>query len=98
MAIFEELLAIDWPGEFVVEYADGSRERLLRGEGVALAPPSDDPEGSGFLCADLPAKHPRNQKRGGRLVRFTELRDIYTSDRCRLWPITFYGGDQVERR
>jgi hypothetical protein len=86
MSIFEELLALDWPGEFVVEYADGSRERLLRGEGIALAPPSDDPVGSGFLSADLPAKHPRYQKRVRRVVRFTELRGIFASDGRRLWP------------
>jgi hypothetical protein len=86
VAIFEELLALDWPGEFVVEYAGGAKERLLRGEGVVLALPEDDPEGCGFLSADIPAKHPRNQKRGCRHVRFTELEGIYTSDGRRLWP------------
>jgi hypothetical protein len=40
MAIFEELPEGHWPSEFIVEYLDGSRERLLRGEGVFITPPS----------------------------------------------------------
>lgn len=51
MAIFDELLAIDWPDEFLLEYADGTRERLLHAEGVGLVPPEDDPEGHGSLSA-----------------------------------------------
>ncbi len=55
--IHEELLKIRWPREFVVEYTDGSRERLLRGDGVAIIPPADDLEGHGALCAEIPRKH-----------------------------------------
>ena len=86
MAIVDELMAIDWPDEFVVEYADGARERLLRGEGVEILLPADDPEGCGALSADIPKKHPRNQKMCGRHIRFTELRAIYSVDGRRLWP------------
>ena len=86
MAVFDELIAIDWPPEFIVEYADGAKENLLRGDGVALQPPSDDPEGCGILSAILPHKHPQNQKQVGRHVRFTELRAIYTIDGRQLWP------------
>jgi hypothetical protein len=86
MAIYEELCGIQWPNEFVVEYADGTRERLLRGDGVGVIPPADDPEGYGALCADLPKRHPRNQKQCGRHVRFSELRAIYSPDGRLLWP------------
>lgn len=86
VAIFEELLTIEWPDEFIVEYADGRKERLLRGEGVSLILPKDDPEGSGGLSADLPKKHPRNQTTCGRHIRFTELRGIYALEGRRLWP------------
>lgn len=87
MAIFDELLTIAWPDEFVVEYADGAKERLLRGEGVSLIRPEDHPEGCGSLSADLPKKHPRNQKQYGRHIRFTALRGLYSLDGHRLWPI-----------
>jgi hypothetical protein len=86
MAIYEELRGIPWPNEFVVEYTDGTRERLLRGDGVGVISPADDPEGYGALCADLPKGHPRNQGRCGRHVRFTDLRAIYSPDGRLLWP------------
>jgi hypothetical protein len=35
----------------------------------------------------LPKKHPRNQMRNGRHIRFTELRAIYSPDGHRLWPV-----------
>lgn len=86
MTIVEELLAIDWPGEFIIEYADGTREHLLRGEGVVLTPPADDPEGRGGLSANLPKKHSHIQKQCGRHVRFSDLLAIYSTDGQRLWP------------
>jgi hypothetical protein len=85
MATYEELCGIHWPEEFVVEYADGTRERLLR-EGVGVTAPADDPEGYGGLCADLPKRHPRSQRRYCRHVRFTELRAIHSPDGRLLWP------------
>lgn len=86
MEVFDGLLALDWPNEFIVEYANGAREHLLRGNGVSLLLPDDDPERCGSLTADLPTKHRRNQKRTSRCVRFTELRGIYTIQGRRLWP------------
>src|SRR5437868_5740401 len=86
MQPYEELIAMDWPREFLVEYVNGEREQLLRGDGVAIIRPDDDPEGFGGLSADLPKKHPRNQKQGGRYVRFTELRSILSIDGRKLWP------------
>lgn len=86
MAVHDELRRIDWPSEFIVEYDDGTREHLLRGDGPHIILPADDPEGCGGLCADLPKKHPRNQKQGGRHIRLTKLRAIYSSDGYRLWP------------
>ena len=86
MATYEELRGLDWPIEFVVEYADGTRERLLRGDGVGVLPPGDDPEGFGALLVELPMKHPRNQQRCGRHVRLTELRAVYAPDGRLLWP------------
>jgi hypothetical protein len=86
MAIYEELCGIHWPSEFIVEYADGTRECLLRGDGVHISTPANDPEGCGGLSADLPKKHPRNQKHCGRYVRFNELRAIYSHDGRLLWP------------
>lgn len=84
-SVYEQLLALDWPPEFVVEYAGGGRERLLRGGGVGVTPPVDDPEGVGGLSADLPRKHPRNRP-VGRYVRFSELRAVRALDGRRLWP------------
>lgn len=85
MAVFDDLLALDWPAEFIVEYTDGRKEQLFRGDGVNLMLPADDPEGYGGLSANLPQKHPRNQKHCGRFIRFTELRTVYSSDGHRLW-------------
>ena len=85
MAIYEELLELEWPSEFIIEYVDGNRERLIRGDGVFITPPADDPEGHGALSANLPKKHPRHQQIG-RYIRFTELRAIDTPDGRRLWP------------
>jgi hypothetical protein len=88
MASFDELLAIKWPSEFIVEYNNGARERILRGAGVLVTPPADDPEGIGFICADLPTKHTRNQKDCGRCIRFNVLRAISSAEGRRLWPDT----------
>ncbi len=88
MAVFKELVALDWPTEFVVEYTDGTTERLLRGQGIALTPAGDDPEGCGGFSAELPAKSGKTQKRIGRHVRFTELRSIHAPDGHRLWPVS----------
>ena len=84
MPIYEALRAIPWPGEFIVEYTNGTRERLLRGNGVEITPPDDDPEGCGTLTAELPKKHPRNSTYG-RGIRFTELRAILSIDGQVLW-------------
>ncbi len=86
MAVYEELGEIDGPSEFIVEYPDGSRERLLRGDGVGIVPPGDDPDGIGYLSADLPRKHPRNRQ-FGRAVFFNEMRALYKLDGETLWPI-----------
>jgi hypothetical protein len=83
-SVFEQLLSLDLPPEFVVEYAGGERELLLRGDGVCVTPPADDPEGVGGLSAYLPRKHPRNQPTW-RYVRLSELRAILTIDGRRLW-------------
>jgi hypothetical protein len=88
MAIYEELCGSRWPSEFDVEYADGTRERLLRGDGVLIMPPAADPEGCGGLSAEMPKKHPRNRKNRGRYVRFNELRAIHSSDGRLLWQST----------
>jgi len=87
MPIYEDLCAIHWPSEFVVEYTDGTRERLVHGGGVHVIPPADDPEGIGALCADLPKKHPRNQQHC-RQASFAELRAITTVDGRVLWSRT----------
>ncbi|WP_439622545.1 hypothetical protein [Gemmata sp.] len=84
MTIYEQLLALDWPPAFVVEYTSGEREQLLRGDGVGITPPADDPEGIGGVDADLPRKHPRNQVIG-RYVRFSELRAVLTLEGLTLW-------------
>ncbi|MFO0812476.1 MAG: hypothetical protein U0796_04625 [Gemmatales bacterium] len=83
--MYEQLLAIVWPPVFVIEYTCGGRERLLRGGGVSITPPADDPEGVGGLSADLPQKHPHNRPIG-RYVRFSELRAVLSLDGRRLWP------------
>ena len=84
LTVYEELLQIAWPEEFLVEYVGGERERLLRGEGVNIGWPDDEPDGIGELSADLPKKHPRNRG-GGRSIRFIELRAVYTLDGTMLW-------------
>ncbi|WP_165245419.1 hypothetical protein [Paludisphaera soli] len=86
MGIDEEPRAIRWPSEFIIEYHDGSRERLLPGDGVGVGidSPADDPAGASYFVADLPKKHPRNRQ-FGRGVRLEELRAFYTLDGELLW-------------
>lgn len=85
MAIFDELWAIKWPDEFIVEYSDGTKERLRRGNGVSITSPADDPEGIGDISAYIVKKHPRHRDYG-RVVRFDELMAVYTTDGRRIWP------------
>jgi len=87
VAVIDELMGLSWPEEFDVEYVDGSRERLLRGDGVTFTLPDDDPESVGGISANLPKKHSQNQKQLGRYVRLTELRAILTKDGHQLWPV-----------
>jgi len=87
MQVHEELLAINWPSEFLVEYTNGEREWLLRGDGVSFTLPNDDPEGCGGLSAQLPKRHPRNQKTVARYIPFTELCSVFTVEGLRLWPL-----------
>jgi hypothetical protein len=84
LSIYDQLINLSWPETFIVEYVSGEQERLLRGEGVSIGWPDDNPDEIGDLCADLPLKHPRNRQ-GGRLIRFTELRAIYTLDGKMIW-------------
>lgn len=83
---YETLSLLQWPDTFVVEYRDGRREQLLRGAGVQITPPADDPNGIGGIHANLPKKHPRNQKQCGRFVNISELLAIYDASGIRLWP------------
>jgi hypothetical protein len=83
-AIQEQLMALRWPEEFLVEYTDGKLERLLRGEGVSLHRPADAPDGIGGFSADLPKKHPRN-KQIGRQVSYREVQAIRTLSGETLW-------------
>jgi hypothetical protein len=85
MSIFESLTKLHFPDTFFVEYVDGTREMLYRGDGVTLTRPDDDPDGIGYLFALSPKKHPRNQKQLGRGVGFTELQAIYDKGGNRLW-------------
>ena len=86
MSIFESLMKVHFPDTFFVEYVDGTREMLYRGDGIFLTRPDDDPDGIGSLSALLPKKHPQNQKQLLRYVRFTELQAIYDVGGKRLWP------------
>ncbi|QEH39005.1 hypothetical protein OJF2_76170 [Aquisphaera giovannonii] len=67
MAIHEPLREIRGPGEFDVEYIDGTRERPLRGDGVLIVPPADDPKGCGGPSARLPSVETPPQLGGFRL-------------------------------
>jgi hypothetical protein len=84
-SIYEQLLSITWPDEFVVIYSDGRSERLLKGEGVIIMLPADDPDGVGGISADLPMKHPRNQKKGGRYISFTDLKALKSINGGLIW-------------
>jgi|GEM_PF-1596389 len=84
-AIYESLLAVKWPSEFTVEYTNGRRERLLKGEGVCFDWPGDAENGVGGWGASLPKKHPRNQKQIGRWISYLDLRVVYDSDGALLW-------------
>ncbi|MEM6468625.1 MAG: hypothetical protein AAF802_03590 [Planctomycetota bacterium] len=72
----EDLLALDWPHSFVVIYRDGTSEPLMRGTGVTMIIPEDDPDGFSGFCADIPKKHPHNQSQCGRCIRLVELERI----------------------
>ena len=78
--ISDDLLALEWPDSFVVVYRDGTSERLLRGSGITVSLPGDEPDGFGAFCADIPKKHSQNQKQSGRHVRFVELDRILDED------------------
>jgi len=80
MDISDDLLDLDWPESFVVVYRDGTSERLLRGTGITVSLPGDEPDGVGAFCADIPKKHPQNQKQCGRHVRFDQLDHILDDD------------------
>lgn len=80
MDLTEDLRAIDWPESFHVFYCDGSSELLLRGDGISLTPPLDDPDGIGGFDALIPKKHPKHQHQGGRYIRYTELHKIVGAD------------------
>jgi hypothetical protein len=80
----QEFLAIDWPVAFVVEYKDGSKETLLRGEGVSFIPSSDDPNGRAGISAYIQKRHARNQD-VGRHFYFEELRTICDEAGNKIW-------------
>ena len=80
MDISADLLALHWPDSFVVVYRDGTSERLLRGSGITVSLPGDEPDGCGAFCADIPKKHLQNQKQCGRHVRFVDLDHILDGD------------------
>ena len=80
MDISKDLLALDWPDSFIVVYRDGTSERLLRGSGISVSLPGDEPDGFGAFSADIPKKHPQNQKSTGRHVRFVDLDRILDDD------------------
>ena len=80
MDISDDLLALDWPESFVVVYRDGTSERLLRGAGVSVSLPGDEPDGFGAFSALIPKKHSQNQKKNARHVRFIELDRILDVD------------------
>ena len=80
----EEFLAIDWPGAFVLEYKDGTKETLFRGNGVSLTPSGDDPNGRVGISAFIRKKHPRNQD-ALRHCYFDELRSIRDKAGNEIW-------------
>ncbi|GAB5405921.1 MAG: hypothetical protein Aurels2KO_41520 [Aureliella sp.] len=80
MDISDDLLALEWPASFVVVYRDGTSELLLKGAGICVTPPADEPDGFGAFSALIPKKHPQNQKQCGRHVRFVELDRILDED------------------
>ena len=85
MDIAGQLLSLNWPDAFVVRYRDRTSERLLRNDGVHVTPAADDPDGHGGFIADLPKKHPRNQKQCGRYVSFADLLAIRDENGDVLW-------------
>jgi len=80
MNISEELLALDWLSSFIVVYRDGTSERLLKGSGISVTSPMDEPDGFGAFSADIPKRHSQNQKQGSRHIRFVELDRILDDD------------------
>lgn len=80
MSIYDDLWGLSWPESFIVVWRDGASERLLRGEGIDLLHPNDDPDGLGAMMATVPKRHPQNQKTIGRYIRFDELDRILDED------------------
>ncbi len=71
-SVYEQLLALDWPREFMVEYVAGDRERLLRGDSVQITRPDDDPEDVGGIVRAIAAQaSPQSAPRSLRPVQRT---------------------------
>jgi len=87
MPNFAGLHELNWPAEFVVEYTDGRKERLVRGSGVVIDEPGEGVEDAGGLNAGVPmGKSHLPKKNCGKFVSFTVLRSIMTVNGVRLWP------------
>jgi hypothetical protein len=80
-----EFLLIEWPESFVVELCDGTRERLLRGEGVAYESAEDDPGGRGLLFATIVPTRTGQRGRYGRGLYLDEVKSISTESGRALW-------------
>lgn len=80
MDLTEALREIDWPDSFYDLYCDGQSELLLRGDGIALTPPSDDPDGIGGFDATIPKRQLEQQFQGRRYVPYNELDRIVAVD------------------
>ena len=80
-----EFLRIEWPACFVVEFADGRRERFLRGGGVTYVSAEDEPEGRGLLGATMAPTGSGQRSRIGTVLYLDEVKRISSESGLTLW-------------
>lgn len=83
--IYNELLDLDWPSQYVVEYHDGKSETFVKWQGVFLEDPNDDEEGIGGMMSTFQNQDSSNKTPDAKYIRFNEINTITDVNGNILW-------------